>query len=178
MFAQKAASHWVIPVEFLFVVLSIARFLILGQSLHMTCLCCCLLVGIYFVVPPFLILYSSSKDLMIDFTHIFMLINNLICLESNAICMFFLQTVNGRSKHMHCYYYYQRVLLCMIYDCVDLFFDFFTTISLKVIRERCLSCDMYCPRKLIQLQSLSYSTYRIHLFFLFVSCEVDNNIYS
>ena len=144
----------------------------------MTCLCCCLLVGIYFVVPPFLILYSSSKDLMIDFTYIFMLINNLICLESNAICMFFLQTVNGRSKHMHCYYYYQRVLLCMIYDCVDLFFDFFTTISLKVIRERCLSCDMYCPRKLIQLQSLFSSTYRIHLFFLFVSCEVDNNIYS
>ena len=32
---------------------------------------------------------SFPKDLMIDTTYIFTLINNLMCLESNAICMFF-----------------------------------------------------------------------------------------
>ena len=46
--------------------------------------------NIYPVVPPFLILYSLSKDLMIDITYVYVIINKLICIESNAICMFFL----------------------------------------------------------------------------------------
>ena len=36
--------------------------------------------------------------------------------------------------YVHWYYYYQRVLLCRIYDCMILSFDSFITISLRVIR--------------------------------------------
>ena len=99
---KRPSSHWVISVEFysLFFIYCKVFDIRFVASSDMSLL---LSIGgnIQPVVPPFLILYSFSKDLMIDITYIFMLINNLICLESNAICMFFLQTVNGRSKHMH-----------------------------------------------------------------------------
>ena len=63
---------------------------------------------------------SFPKDFMIDTTYIFTLINNLMCLESNAICMFFCRPSMVGLIHMHWYYYYQRVLLCLIYDCIVL----------------------------------------------------------
>ena len=98
---KRPSSHWVISVEFysLFFIYCKIFDIRFVASFDMSLL---LSTGgnIQSVIPPFLILYSFSKDLMIDITYIFMLINNLMCLESNAICMFFLQTVNGKSTHI------------------------------------------------------------------------------
>ena len=133
--SKGSSGHWIVYFE-------IGRCFSLLQSLwcsvcwliYIYIPCCCLFIGIYSCEDSLSLLCLLFRGYKIDIIKIFVLITDLLCFESNAICMLFCRPLLLGLNRCELILLLWKSFTMWFHVCLVLFAGFFIPISLSVIR--------------------------------------------